>query len=221
MKRFFRNWNQGAKLKRARSRKSADAFRAVVSCRKRETFIEWKRALAAEKFSKTKGNEFRARRALSILKRRSAAFFALRVKVDRWILQSEQLRGVASVASVIWRIGLSKFRLVRLRRERLQENRQHLYLYRDHREPKWKGDIDLQAMHIAFAGMKGWLVDRRARARLNVIAVDCWRKRLQKKTLVAWRDVRAARIFMEVSNEVALDFWYQVRRCNTICLGLH
>lgn len=106
------------------------------------------------------------------------------------------VHGARSAAGIIWRDALRSFELVRI-----NDGRVDLCV--------WAGSIRLQSLHIAMEGMKTWLLGKLERARSNVAALQFWKETLCAKVFSEWKVVKAERLFMEVNNEVALDFWYR------------
>ena len=74
---------------------------------------------------------------------------------------------------------------------------------------KWVGVVRRQSLYIAFCGLKVWLLGKLERARMNVLALSFWKERLCRRAFVEWKRAKAERLFEEVNNEVALDFWYR------------
>ena len=45
---------------------------------------------------------------------------------------------------------------------------------------------------------------------MNVLALNFWKEHLFRRVWVEWKGAKAERLFEEVNNEVALDFWYRM-----------
>ncbi|GMH90078.1 hypothetical protein TL16_g11658 [Triparma laevis f. inornata] len=111
-------------------------------------------------------------------------------------LGRKRVEGGMSAAGILWRDALRRYKLLRI-----NDGRIDLCV--------WAGSIRLQSLHIAMGGLKTWLLGKLERARSNVVALQFWKDTLCRRVFVEWKGIKAERIFLEINNEVALDFWYR------------